>query len=944
MAKRCMGCMNLYGEAYDVCPYCGYIEGTPPKEAYHMNPGTFLHGKYIAGRVIGYGGFGVTYIGWDTVLEQRVAIKEYLPSEFATRVTGEEGITIYSGEKEIQFQIGRQKFFDEARRLAQFNGVDGVVEIKDIFQENNTAYIIMEFLEGETLKERIVREGKIEPTEAIAITKEILHTLDKVHEGDIIHRDIAPDNIFLCSSGDVKLLDFGASRYATIQHSKSLSVILKEGYAPEEQYRSKGNQGSWSDVYATGATLYKMLTGVTPEDAMERAEKDKLKPVSKYGVKLSKGIDAALMNAMNVFAEDRTQTANDFIHELEADEVKRKERTRKKIDVGKWPLWSKIAIGCIAAVLSVSGIVLSQGSSYALEEGQAYVPEIINLKDKKAQRTVEKNDLTLKIIGQEKSDKVEAEKVMTQYPDAGRVVNQGELVEAKISAGNAVVMVDLTGMSKKEADELLKTLGFLKVEFKAKESAAPENTVIAQSVKAGEEIDVNETITLTISKGIGEIDESKNTKVPKLKGLIYAEALKRATEAKVYLTKKVVESDEPEGTVLSQSEKAGSSVKQGTTITINVSGGSEKIEVPYVEYLSETEAKELLRAYGLKYSVSHKHSETVKSGLVISQDAGAGKKVKPGTTIELVISAGREKVSVPQTAGQDYQSAANTLVDKGFRYTIVFEHSENTGWGEVISASPGGKQEQGTKITLTVSKGTSGKLVSASEYDANYSDGTKYAASPRYRYSTREKEYTTSGYTSISSDNGNPWSRYDTKTTTKTTNYYYGKSYPKNSESVSSSSKVQKTVVSKGKYYRGYCYKKGNELNYVVATTRPVLENHVNQNIEPLRSSKMYYLYFIGDASGGDRAYGRRSVNVVANEDCRKPVLDGYRDGTVTLYSSQYLGYYAHVYKIKTTETKYCFSRWSNWSDWGEWTEKRSTGDTRREDDQKKYYVVGIEP
>ena len=207
---------------------------------------------------------------------------------------------------------------------------------------------------------------------------------------------------------------------------------------------------------------------------------------------------------------------------MEADEVKRKERTRKKIDVGKWPLWSKIAIGCIAVVLSVLGIVLSQGSSYALEEGQAYVPEIINLKDKKAQRTVEKNDLALKIIGQEKSDKVEAEKVMTQYPDAGRVVNQGELVEAKISAGNAVVMVDLTGMAKKEADELLKTLGFLKVEFKAKESAAPENTVIAQSVKAGEEIDVNETITLTISKGIGEIDESKNTKVPKLKGLTYA--------------------------------------------------------------------------------------------------------------------------------------------------------------------------------------------------------------------------------------------------------------------------------------------------------------------------------------------------------------------------------------------------------------------------------------
>ena len=175
----------------------------------------------------------------------------------------------------------------------------------------------------------------------------------------------------------------------------------------KEQYRSKGIQGPWSDVYAVGATMYKMLTGVTPEDAMERAENDKVKPVGKMGVKLSKAEENALMNAMNVFAEDRTQSAEQFLKELEADEVKRKARTRKKIDLGKWPLWSKILVGCISLVLVGTGIFLSQKSTFALEDGKAYVPEVINMKDSRATKKVEKNNLTLKIIGQEKSNKVD---------------------------------------------------------------------------------------------------------------------------------------------------------------------------------------------------------------------------------------------------------------------------------------------------------------------------------------------------------------------------------------------------------------------------------------------------------------------------------------------------------------------------------------------------------
>ena len=273
MSKRCMGCMENYGDEFEVCPFCGYVEGTPPEEAIHMEPGMILNNRYVIGRVLGYGGFGVTYIGWDGKLEQKVAIKEYLPSEFSTRMPGQSGVTVFNGDRSEQFLDGMNKFIDEARRLAKFQNEPGIVRVFDSFNENGTAYIIMEYLEGETLTERLKRDKTIPEDEAVKMLWPVMESLKVVHQEGILHRDIAPDNIFLTKDGEVKLIDFGASRYATTSHSRSLSVIIKPGYSPEEQYRSRGDQGPHSDVYALAATLYKMITGKTPPDAMERRAK-----------------------------------------------------------------------------------------------------------------------------------------------------------------------------------------------------------------------------------------------------------------------------------------------------------------------------------------------------------------------------------------------------------------------------------------------------------------------------------------------------------------------------------------------------------------------------------------------------------------------------------------------------------------------------------------------
>ena len=265
--------MKTYDSALKVCPYCGYVDGTMPESPLHLVGGSILNNRYDVGKVIGYGGFGVTYIGWDRVLEQRVAIKEYLPSDFSTRAPGVSQVSIYAGDKGEQFTAGLNKFVDEAKRLAQFTDCPGIVKVYDCFRENDTAYIVMEYLEGVTLAKYIKDRGTIPPEEAIMMMLPVIDSLDKVNKAGIIHRDIAPDNIMVTKDGDVKVIDFGAARYATTIHSKSLTVIVKPGYSPEEQYRSRGDQGPHTDVYAVGATLYKMITGITPPDALERRDR-----------------------------------------------------------------------------------------------------------------------------------------------------------------------------------------------------------------------------------------------------------------------------------------------------------------------------------------------------------------------------------------------------------------------------------------------------------------------------------------------------------------------------------------------------------------------------------------------------------------------------------------------------------------------------------------------
>lgn len=651
--RLCMGCMEEFNESYGSCPYCGYVPGTQPVEAYHIIPGMVINGKYIVGRAIGYGGFGVTYIGMDQVLNKKVAIKEYLPGEFSTRVPGQTEVSVFSGEKEEQFQKGVDKFVDEAKRLAKFQNLEHIVQIYDAFQENGTAYIVMEYLEGETLKEKLQREGKVSVEEAIRLVVPVAKALNEVHKESIIHRDIAPDNLFITKDGNVKLLDFGAARTATVGRSRSLSVIVKMGFAPPEQYQSKGNQGPWTDVYALAATIYRMITGVEPQDSMEREAKDELKPPSKMGVKISQGMENALMNAMQLEVSDRTRTMEQFVRELEREDTKRNKTTKKKNDTGHWTLPMKIGVGgaatvvVVLAVLLVTGVIGNVGiiSGNGIM-GYSYVPDLTGVDYDEAVVTIEDMGMTMKQAAYSYSDTMSENLILTQSISQGTRAEKGEMIEVIVSLGKE--RRSLKNIIGFKPDNVKQTLDGFYYETEETESELAEGTIVSVKDENGNEIDLSEeigignTLKLGISSGM-DYTSGEQVTVPALEGKTFEDARELVKQNKLYIQKTELQASDtvPEGSVVSQSVEAGTAKNTGTVIEVVVSSGAKpKVTIANVLDKTEEEAVKDLEEQGFTVKTVYEESSLIAQGNVIRTSPQVGEEADEGSEIELVVSSG----------------------------------------------------------------------------------------------------------------------------------------------------------------------------------------------------------------------------------------------------------------------------------------------------------------
>ena len=604
MKKQCFGCFEKYVDGLDICPHCGHGDGERPEAAIHLSPGRMLRNTYLIGKVLGCGGFGVTYLGWNTTLEHKVAIKEYLPNEFSTRMPDQTQVTVFNGEKSDQFHDGMERFIEEANRLAQFRDTDGIVRIYESFKENNTAYIVMEYLDGQTLTKHLDKTGKQSGDEAVRLMMPVIESLRLIHEEGIIHRDIAPDNIMVTTDGQVKLIDFGAARYATTSHSRSLTVVIKPGYSPEEQYRSRGDQGPWTDIYAIGATMYRMVTGQTPPDAMERRaffedrKKDILVPMSKFSNQINDNQQTAILNAMNVRIEDRTPDMGMFAQELNSDvEVKRRSGKIVGPSPVTWPAWLK-ALTSIAAcilvtitVLFMNGIIGSPPTPPPppiVPEGMVQVPSIVNNDVDMAQERIN-DQLVLQIIGKEESDDIPANLIMSQDLVAGTIVVLNSELKVVVSAG---VEVDDTLMDEQGL------LSLADVQYRTRDEAME-----TLESRQGMVVTITEEPSETVAAGI----------------------------------------------VISQYPTAGTRLEVGSEVALSVSMGRGAFVMPDVVGMDEDEAKEELARQGLVAHVEYIESNDIQAGNVVSQSIVEGTVLEEGENVTLVVSSGVRAEPTPTT-------------------------------------------------------------------------------------------------------------------------------------------------------------------------------------------------------------------------------------------------------------------------------------------------------
>lgn len=304
--KICINCMKEKPLEGGPCPYCGFNKDDYSIDSRQLLPMTPLNGKYILGKVLGIGGFGITYLALDTTLQINVAIKELFIKNISKR--GQDNSVQIPSNKVRVFEENKKRFLQEAKILATFDENDGVVNVKEVFEENNTAYIVMEYLPGNTLKER-VKHQKITYDEVKILLDPIAISLKKIHQAGVVHLDVSPNNIMSFNSSNIKLLDFGGAMSIGSQEGQ---LPFKKGYSPLEQRLDPENVGAWTDVYAFAATIYYCLTGIKPVDCKERKEGTELEKPSKYGVKIPKSSELALMKALELKISDRYKSIDEF--------------------------------------------------------------------------------------------------------------------------------------------------------------------------------------------------------------------------------------------------------------------------------------------------------------------------------------------------------------------------------------------------------------------------------------------------------------------------------------------------------------------------------------------------------------------------------------------------------------------------------------------------------
>lgn len=545
--KICLGCLREISLHDKICPFCGFdpLEITNPR---YLRVGTRLAKRYVVGKEVGEGGFGITYIGYDSREKRPIAIKEYFPANIVSRDASSgrsQKLTCFDGKDGKYFQEGLERFKKEGKTLEKAAFCNHVVQMYDYFEENETGYIVMEYVPGITLQQRVENQGKFTPAEMYAVLSPLMKDLEKLHEKGLLHRDISPDNIILRPDGMAKLIDFGSARrtiFGEQGSQKSLTVVVRQQYAPREQFSRNGKQGPWTDIYSLAATMYFMLTGKAPASAFEREAEISSQKMLENMQQIPLAVADVLEEAMALKPEERYSDLSTFTKALEevipkSEEEKKIERTvyynREKRNHKVLPLWKKkrIIYGAVIFVLLILG-------------GIGIGIMVANLEHVK--------DVTEEVAKNETS---QAEERTESTPEIQRITMprlEGETIE------EALQLV-------KQADNSLSVL------VEKKYSEKKKGIVLSQSIAPGEQYLYREkqNITLFVSRGIQKVT------VPDVKGKSLEEG-KALLQAKGFrINVKKCFSKEPKNSIIKQKETKNRKVKKGSVIHLVVSKGSQ---------------------------------------------------------------------------------------------------------------------------------------------------------------------------------------------------------------------------------------------------------------------------------------------------------------------------------------------------------------------------------
>ena len=493
----CQHCMNKLPDDAQVCDYCHH-KPSGKCASHHLAVGTVLNQRYLIGEAIGEGGFGITYIGLDLNLDIKIAVKEFFPYGYANRNNNISNEVMLNYPSETgYFTDVKNRFLEEAKGIAKFSKESAIVDVRDYFTENNTAYIVMEYIEGITLAHYLEKYGVFEPDRIFELMMPLMNALTKIHKEGLIHRDISPENIMMTDAGNLMLMDFGSARFYSGENKRTMSVVLKPGYAPFEQYSTEGNQGPWTDVYALCGTLYKCITGITPPDAMVRCQTETLKPPAELGIQLKPEQEKALEMGLKVYSDDRLQSVNELIEIL----------------TGTKPVVEEENKGFVRTL-----ITKRRESAHAANRtyGDAYTrfmdPQADIKKSKMARIlpfligflvfVLVAVGVTLFFTLQGKGNKPtpDASTAVTQVTAAPVTTPPTEEETVAVKNGK-VVMPDVTGKEISVARKQLVGAGLAVEEIRQENDSVEKNYVISQSVRAKKKVKVGTTVKLYVSDG-----------------------------------------------------------------------------------------------------------------------------------------------------------------------------------------------------------------------------------------------------------------------------------------------------------------------------------------------------------------------------------------------------------------------------------------------------------